>query len=134
MNKIVIIDDDPIDHFLIQHIMQDNNYPNNTTYTMDGSLVLDYIEQNKHQPELLPDVIFLDLNMPKFSGWDFLDRFRLLSTDLQKDIQVHILTSSVRPLDKERSTQYPFVKSYISKPLNESVIIEMNKEGQSDLQ
>jgi CheY-like chemotaxis protein len=133
MNKLVIIDDDPIDHFLIQHIMQDHNYANNTTYTMDGSLVLDYIEQNKHQPELLPDVIFLDLNMPKFSGWDFLDRYELLLPHLQKDIQVHILTSSVRPLDKERSAQYPFVKSYMSKPLKESVIIGINKEGQPDL-
>ncbi|MEO6850506.1 MAG: response regulator [Mucilaginibacter sp.] len=129
MNKFVIIDDDPIDHFLMQHIMQDINYFDETTYTMDGLLVLEYIEENKDLPEALPDVILVDLNMPHFSGWDFLDRYSDISVNLKKDIKVYILSSSVRPADKERSKSYPFIRSFISKPLDESVIAKIKMDN-----
>lgn len=122
MNKLVIIDDDPIDHFLMQHMLQDNSFFDSTTYTMDGALLLDYMEENKLNKDALPDVIFLDLNMPHFSGWDFLDRLQALYPSLNKKTKVHILTSSIRPVDKERSTKYPFIQSYINKPLNEDII------------
>src|ERR1700756_3314193 len=100
MKKLVIIDDDPIDHFVMKHVLRGNNYFDTTTYTIYGSLILDYIEENKSNPEKMPDVILVDLNMPLFSGWDFLDRMQSLSRDIQKNIKVHVLTSSIRPSDR----------------------------------
>jgi CheY-like chemotaxis protein len=117
MRKLVFIDDDPIDHFLMKHILRGKNYFDTTTYTMYGSLVLDYMEENKSDPEKLPDVIFLDLNMPQFSGWDFLDRMERIHTELDKNIQVYILSSSIRPIDEETATKYSFVNEFISKPI-----------------
>jgi len=67
--------------------------------------------------------------MPQFSGWDFLDRYQELSSELEKDIKIHILTSSVRPIDKERSRQYSFIRSYINKPFDENVIREINLDA-----
>ncbi len=122
MNKLVIIDDDPIDHFLIKHVLRGNHYFDTTTYTVYGSLILDYIEENKSNPEKLPDVILVDLNMPIFSGWDFLERMQSLCADIKKNIKVHVLTSSIRPSDKENAGQYPFVRSFISKPLEPCMI------------
>jgi len=58
MRKLVFIDDDPIDHFLMKHILRGKNYFDTTTYTIYGSLVLDYIEEHKLEPEKLPDMIF----------------------------------------------------------------------------
>jgi CheY-like chemotaxis protein len=122
MRKLVFIDDDPIDHFLMKHILSGKNYFDTTTYTMYGSLVLDYIEENKADPEKLPDVIFLDLNMPQFNGWDFLDRMEQINPQLNKDIQVYILSSSIMPADKENSGKYSFVNEFISKPLDRSEV------------
>jgi CheY-like chemotaxis protein len=119
MRKLVFIDDDPIDHFLMKHILRDKNYFDTTTYTIYGSLVLDYIEENKSEPEKLPDVIFLDLNMPQFNGWEFLDRMEQIHAQLDKDIQVYILISSVMPADKETSARYSFVNEFISKPIEQ---------------
>jgi CheY-like chemotaxis protein len=122
MKRLVIIDDDPIDHFVMKHSLRGNSYFDTTTYTIYGSLVLDYIEENKSKPEKLPDAIILDLNMPAFSGWDFLDRLRDMSCDIDKNIQVHVLTSSIRPVDEEQANKYPFVKSFISKPFQPSML------------
>src|SRR5215469_1330944 len=107
MKKLVIIDDDPIDHFLIKHMLRGNEYFDTTTYTMYGSLILDYIEQYGHDPEKLPDVILLDLNMPLFTGWDFLERMQAISLLVKKNIKVHVLTSSVRIEDNEQAERYP---------------------------
>jgi len=129
MSKLVVIDDDPIDHFLMQHILHGNKHFKMTTYTMYGSLVLDYIEENKQHPDKLPDTIFLDLNMPMFSGWDFLDRYHQISAEIDKNIKIYIMTSSVRPADKKRTEDYPFVTSFISKPLKQNTIHEINQEA-----
>jgi len=122
MRKLVFIDDDPIDHFLMKHILSGKNYFDTTTYTMYGSLVLDYIEENKSDTEKLPDVIFLDLNMPQFDGWDFLDRMERIHAQLGKDIQVYVLSSSIMPSDKEASGRYAFVNEFISKPLDRAEV------------
>jgi CheY-like chemotaxis protein len=132
MKKLVIIDDDPIDHFLIKHILRGHDYFDTTTYTIYGSLVLDYIEENKANPDKLPDVILLDLNMPVFSGWDFLERMQSLSAGIRKNIKVHVLSSSIRPTDREMAEHYPFVRSFISKPLEPKMIENIAKKQYAD--
>jgi CheY-like chemotaxis protein len=132
MRKLVIIDDDPIDHFMMKHILRGKNYFDTTTYTVYGALVLDYIEENKCQPEKLPDVIFLDLNMPEFSGWDFLERMEQMQHEVNKNIQVYIISSSVRHIDKEASAKYRFVSNFISKPIESSEIERIMGEQYAD--
>jgi CheY-like chemotaxis protein len=122
MRKLVFIDDDPIDHFLMKHILRGKNYFDTTTYTIYGSLVLDYIEEHKSDPEKLPDMIFVDLNMPLFSGWDFLKRMEQMQHEISKDIPVFVISSSVRPDDKATSSKYSFVQEFISKPVNSEEI------------
>lgn len=122
MRKLVFIDDDPIDHFLMKHILRGKNYFDTTTYTVYGSLVLDYIEEHKSEPEKLPDMIFVDLNMPLFSGWDFLKRMEQLQNEISKDIPVFVISSSLRPDDKATSSKYSFVQDFISKPVNSEEI------------
>jgi len=118
MRKLVIIDDDPIDHFMMKHILRGKNYFDTTTYTIYGSLVLDYMEEHKAEPDKLPDMIFLDLNMPGLSGWEFLERMEQLQNDMDKDIRVYVISSSLRTSDMEGSSKYSFVNEFISKPVD----------------
>jgi CheY-like chemotaxis protein len=89
---------------------------------MYGSLVLDYIEEHKSEPEKLPDMIFVDLNMPSFSGWDFLKRMEQMYNEISKEIPVFVISSSVRPDDKATSSKYSFVQEFISKPVSHEEI------------
>src|ERR1700759_2442515 len=122
MCKLVLIDDNPIDHYIMRTMLHNNDVCKQATYTYDGSLILEFMEENKSSTQLLPDVIFLDLTMPDFSGWDFLDRFEQLKTSLNKPVELYVMTSSVRESDKERSTKYQCVNSFISKPLSKDVL------------
>ena len=66
----------------------------------------------------LPDVIFLDLFMPGFNGFNFLDRFRKLYPAIDKTIHIFIISCSINPADKINAEKYPFVKGYFLKPVN----------------
>jgi CheY-like chemotaxis protein len=121
MSKLIIIDDDPIHHRIVQYMLTKNELAKETTYAFDGRLVLDYIEENRMKISALPDYIFLDLYMPNSSGWDFLNRFQEIYKTLKKDIQIYVVSSSIFQMDINRSKGYPFVTSYITKPLMKSV-------------
>ncbi|MEX1189088.1 MAG: PAS domain-containing protein [Bacteroidia bacterium] len=62
-----------------------------------------------------PDSIFLDINMPRMNGWEFLDSL----TVHQINISVYMLTSSIDPRDQEKAVKFKLVKDFISKPLRE---------------
>ena len=103
-------------------MLYNNEVCQQATYTFDGSMILEFIEENKSATEKLPDVIFLDLTMPDFSGWEFLDRFEKLKDSFNKHIELYVMTSSVRESDKERSSKYRCVNSFISKPLSKQTL------------
>lgn len=122
MCKVVLIDDNPIDHYIMRTMLYNNEACKQATYTFDGSMIIEFIEENKSKANSLPDVIFLDLTMPDFSGWEFLEKFESLKDSLNKPIELYVMTSSVRDSDKERSGQYHCVNSFISKPLSKQML------------
>jgi two-component SAPR family response regulator len=99
---------------------------NNATYSFDGEVVLDYLEENKLEFKSLPDYIFIDLYMPRFNGWDFLNGFQNIYKSLKKNIKIYVVSSSVDPRDVDRSKLYPFVTTFISKPVMKDVFDSIN--------
>ena len=121
MCKLVVIDDNPTDHYIMQRLLHNNYNCKQTTYTFDGRLVLDYLEENKETGKL-PDVIFLDLDMPQLTGWEFLDELENFNSEAVKNVQVHIMSSSIRSADVFHSKKYACVNSFMTKPLSRDVI------------
>lgn len=128
MCKLVIIDDNPTDHYIMQRLLQHNFSCKQTTYTFDGRLVLDYLEENKDNGSL-PDVIFLDLDMPNLTGWEFLDELELFNAAAKKNVQVHIMSSSIRSADVFQSKKYACVNSFMTKPLSREVISKICEQA-----
>ena len=121
MSKLILIDDEPIFHKIVQMTLKYSNLSNQATYCYDGEMILDYLEEKGLDPASLPDYIFIDLYMPRFSGWDFLNRFQEIYKTLRKEVEIYIVSSSIFQLDINRTKGYPFVISYITKPLMKSV-------------
>ena len=121
MCKLVVIDDNPTDHYIMQRLLHNNFNCEQATYTFDGRLVLDYLAENK-DTGALPDVIFLDLDMPQLTGWEFLDELETFNADAKKSVQVHIMSSSIRSADVFHSKKYACVNSFMTKPLSRELI------------
>ena len=129
MCKVVLIDDNHIDHYIMRTLLYNNEVCKQATYTFDGSMIIEFMEQHKTESTRLPDVIFLDLTMPDFSGWEFLEKFEQLNGSLQKHIDVYVMTSSIRDSDRERSARYNCVSSFLSKPLSKQTLNSICTQG-----
>lgn len=82
---------------------------------VDGLQALDYLEQAEHGP----DLIFLDINMPRMNGWEFLDRYRNLDPNHKAKVIIIMLTTSLNPADVFRSSHIPEISEFETKPLTQ---------------
>jgi response regulator RpfG family c-di-GMP phosphodiesterase len=109
--KVMFVDDDAINNEINQMLFK-KLYPNIEVIiksSVDGALeyLLDSSVQN-------PNKIFLDINLPIKSGWDFLVEFKELNIS---DIDLYMLTSALDLLDSDVRNAHPEVKEFVEKPL-----------------
>lgn len=121
LNCVLLIDDDEDDNFLHQLILVKANITEHIHVAENGIEALRLLVEEKLEPEL----IFLDINMPKMDGWEFLDSYRkLVKIETDKTVII-ILTTSINPAEKERSKITSGVAGFQSKPMTESMIKEI---------
>lgn len=120
--NILIVDDDSVFIFLSKKLFSKFAPHCNVDTCGNGKEGIERIHNCIRKKTSLPDTILLDINMPVFNGWDFLEEFILLPEDMTSKSDIYILTSSIRDDDKERSKNYYIVKEFISKPLTPEII------------
>lgn len=125
MKKVYLIDDDDIYVFLtkktILKVLQDVD----VEVFSDGLKAITHLRNIQHQPELLPDVIFLDLNMPVMDGWEFLEEYQEIYPSFSRKNELYIVSSSISPHEMERSKSIPVVSEFIIKPLVKEKFLEI---------
>lgn len=112
-----IIDDDPIFSFVAKKMIENHSPSINILSFANGQEALEGLNARTQNGEKLPEVIFLDLNMPVMDGWEFLESYNGLSEI--SPISIFIVSSSIDPADIEKAKNYAVVKDFISKPLTE---------------
>jgi CheY-like chemotaxis protein len=112
-NIILLVEDDELDIISVQRSLKkmESEYELHIAYNGKEALFL----LTEHNPMLFPDVILLDLNMPKMNGIEFLKILR--SDEKLKQIRVFIMTTSAETADRT-TTESLGISGYIIKPLN----------------
>ena len=80
-----------------------------------------YSEQNADRST----VLFLDINMPSMTGWEFLEQYAELDEHVHQHFKIYMLTSSIDTRDKEKAANSPFVAGFLSKPLSVEKLQEL---------
>lgn len=118
-NKILLIEDNPDDEMLTLRALKKNNIANEVVVVRDGAEALNYLfaEGNYKSRDVRdqPQVILLDLNLPKIDGLEVLKRIR--EDDRTKRLAVVILTTSNEDHDVIASYDLG-ANSYIRKPVD----------------
>ncbi|MEO5977254.1 MAG: response regulator [Chryseolinea sp.] len=126
---VMLIDDNEIDNLINQKMIEASAITENIyTHTGAKSAIefLKNMEKLDMANEVLPDVIFLDIDMPLMDGFQFLDEFEKLSIVAKKKCKIVMLTSSINPQDFNRSKKYENVRLYLNKPLSHDSILKLD--------
>jgi CheY-like chemotaxis protein len=118
IDLVCIIDDDPTHVFITKKNIELSGHVEKILVCKNGKDAFDTLQKIIINKETLPKVIFLDLNMPIWDGWQFLDEFTKIAT--KETITIYILTSSNSDTDNEKAKQYNLTSNYLRKPISQS--------------
>jgi CheY-like chemotaxis protein len=128
LRRVYLIDDDPTFNFITKLLLKKISFADEIIDFMDASEALARLQNTASDPQVMPDLIFLDLNMPGMDGWDFLDVYKTLPATFLQQCKLYILTSSIDPSDKSKSLSYQCVTDFITKPLGLDRVTKIKEE------
>ncbi|MFC2175762.1 response regulator [Bacteroidota bacterium] len=126
LNCILLIDDDLPTNVYNRVMVTESEVTERVEVRNSGEDALAFLTALEDGKYPNPAMIFVDVNMPGMDGWEFLEQYNLL-TEEQKDNVVLMLTTSIDPIDKQKSIDLG-AKGFIQKPLSSELIIELAKE------
>lgn len=117
--KILLVEDNQAHADMILRSFEDNRIANKIIHVNDGEKALDYLfqrgEYSSDSKESLPDLVLLDLRLPKIDGLQVLDEIK--SSEDLSSIPVVILTTSAADLDVAKAYKR-HANSFLIKPVD----------------
>lgn len=134
---ILLIDDDETTNFINARTLRKAGVAQSIQIAVNGKEALDYLKKEGKFAHLTsypqPDIIFLDINMPIMNGWEFLDAYNELPSEIKGNVIVVMLTTSLQVTDHEKVSTSPLIRGLVNKPLDKKTLIEVIKENLPDL-
>jgi CheY-like chemotaxis protein len=120
INCILLIDDNPADNDFHKIIIKEADICNQVKVASNGTEALEYIKKSgeidgEEYPK--PNIIFLDINMPRMNGFEFLEEYKKLDDKLKSEVVVVMLTTSLNPDDALKAKNEKVIKEFQNKPL-----------------
>ncbi|MBC7916149.1 MAG: response regulator [Pyrinomonadaceae bacterium] len=122
---ICVIDDDKIQHFTIEKSIQMQGLTRNMICFENGEEAMTFFSTNTANASLLPDIIFLDINMPVVNGWQFLKQYELIKDQIKKEIKIYVVSSSINDSEIDQANSNIHVSGFLSKPLKPEKLREI---------
>jgi len=122
VDLVMLVDDNDTDNFISRRIIELTRFAKRVEIKNSGKSALTYLKDNKDEDDLLPDLIFLDINMPIVDGFVFLYEFEQFPENIKKKCKVIILSSSDNKRDIEKIVNNNYVIKFITKPLTDTAL------------
>ncbi|MBW4891806.1 response regulator [Mucilaginibacter sp. HMF5004] len=119
---LCFIDDDEVYQYTVTRSLRNTELAKKILIFNDGEEAMGFLVDNIANNEHLPDIIFLDINMPIMDGWHFLEEYVKLKPRLSKQIIIYMITTSVDPVDKEQADRISEISDYIIKPITPDML------------
>ncbi len=123
MGKIkcfLLVDDSDSTNFFNKTIIQKTECVERVLIAKNGREALEYIQSG-----IVPEVLFLDVNMPVMNGWEFLIEYEKLESDLRKSIIVLMLGATLNEEERAKAENIPEVKEFQKKMLSKEIICKI---------
>lgn len=132
IKSILLVDDNDADNFLHQLFIEEAGICDHIKTCLNGRQALrfieDCIEGPDHEKVDLPDLIFLDINMPIMTGWEFIEAYKALDFKQLKKPIISMLSTSSNPDDIAKAKAYNDIVAFVTKPLSHEKLAELAEE------
>jgi CheY-like chemotaxis protein len=125
IDLVMLVDDNDTDNFISKRIIEITKFARRVEVKGSGKSALDYLKENQNIVENLPNIIFLDINMPIVDGFVFLYEFEKFNELVRNKCKVIILSSSDNKRDIDKIVNNNHVIKFITKPLTEVALDEI---------
>lgn len=123
---IALVDDDKVFQLIASRTIKATRLTDKILQFMNGEEALIYLRENAANSDALPDILFLDINMPIVDGWMFMDDYvNLVKDKIQKTIRIYMVSSSIDPRDVERARSISDIREYVIKPISQEKFINL---------
>ncbi len=118
----MLIDDDFPTNLYHQLVIEEGDFAERIIVMQNAIEALAYLNGAFDLERPKPDLIFLDINMPRMNGWEFLEQYKNLPAERRADNVIVMLSTSANPDDIQRAEENEFVNEYHDKPLTEILL------------
>jgi CheY-like chemotaxis protein len=118
----MIIDDNELDNFINKKLIESEHFAAEVQTYLSAAEALATLKQNEKNPDLLPEIIFLDIIMPGIDGFGFLDEYAKFSEALHKKCRIIMLSTTESFTELNRANQNKFVRKFLNKPLSPAML------------
>ena len=122
LNLILLLDDNPATNFIHKKFIVRANCTKEILDFQNGIKTLEYLTSEENA---LPELLFVDINMPIMDAWEFLEEFKKIDRKGIRDIIVILLSTSLSPSDQEKAKIIEAIHEIRIKPLTEPAIQEV---------
>ena len=125
LHSILLIDDDEATNFLHKMVIKKSGCANHVHVEYNGELAINYLSTKKDGKYPAPDLIFLDLNMPRMNGWGFMEAYQKLPSEMKGKAAIVMLTTPLTPDDVLRSKSFTEIAEFRSKPMTQNMLMDI---------
>ncbi len=122
LNRILLVDYDHEDCYFHQIVIDKMYITDSVVEAKNGLEALDFLHKEGGPT---PELIFLDINMPRMNGWEFLEEYKNLDPTRKARIVIMMLTTSANPDDLRKAKEIVDVTGFKTKPLSVEMLTEM---------
>lgn len=128
--SVLLVDDNDIDNLINRKMLEAAGITSKIFVNTSAKSALEFLKNlfliDDKKGSYLPELLFLDIDMPLMDGYQFLDEFGKLDQGIQDRVTIVMLTSSINPQDERRAKSYSYVKTFLHKPLSKEILLGMN--------
>ncbi|MCC5923843.1 MAG: response regulator [Crocinitomicaceae bacterium] len=121
--KVLLVEDDLIHVVITKKYLELTNMVEEVFVAENGKIAFDVMLRWFENDEVFPDLILLDISMPVWDGWRFMEE--VTKRNWKEQSRIYILTSSIRQEDQDRAAFYDLQDNYLLKPLKLEKIKEI---------
>lgn len=125
INTFCIVDDDDLYQFTTTLLLKNTDLVNKIIVFSDGLKAINFLKDEMGNIENIPDILFLDINMPVMDGWEFLEEYLLIKHMMPKTVVIYMVSSSVDDRDVLKAKSISALSGYLIKPISSENIMEV---------